>query len=108
MASKDFNKAFAAARKEMGAGKTFMYNGKSYSTNIAGEGKSKGFSVDMAKSAIDKAAGVKKPTASTPRPKARPVDKTPKPVAAPAKITSSPLPKKNLSKAEYLTKMKKK
>jgi len=95
MASKDFNKAFAAARKEMGAGKTFMYNGKSYSTNIAGEGKSKpkGFSVDMAKSAIDKAAGVKKPTASTPRPKARPVDKTPKPVAAPAKITTSKIAK---------------
>jgi hypothetical protein len=28
-----FKEAFAAARKEKGAGKTFMYNGKSYSTN---------------------------------------------------------------------------
>jgi hypothetical protein len=30
-----FGKAFAAARKEMGAGKTFTYKGKSYSTNRA-------------------------------------------------------------------------
>ena len=82
----------------MGAGKTFMWKGKSYSTNIAGEGKSKpkGFSVDMAKSAIDKAVGVKKPTASTPRPKARPTDsiptskgiRTPKPYTTPDILTS--------------------
>lgn len=94
MASKDFNKAFAAARKELGAGKTFTWQGKSYSTNVAGEGKTpkaKGFSVDMAKSAIDKAVGVQTPTSKTPRPKARPVDKTPTPVAAPAKITTSKL-----------------
>ena len=31
--------AFKAARKELGAGKTFTYEGKSYSTNIAGEGR---------------------------------------------------------------------
>jgi hypothetical protein len=31
--------AFKAARKELGAGKTFTYDGKSYSTNIAGEGR---------------------------------------------------------------------
>lgn len=30
-----FSKAFAAARKQMGAGKTFTYKGKSYSTNRA-------------------------------------------------------------------------
>ena len=89
-----FNKAFAAARKELGAGKTFTWQGKSYSTNIAGEGKTpkaKGFSVDMAKSAIDKAVGVQTPTAKTPRPMARPVDKTPTPVAAPVKITTTKL-----------------
>ena len=34
MAKSGFGKAFAAARKEKGAGKTFMYNGKSYSTNL--------------------------------------------------------------------------
>lgn len=34
-----FKEAFAAARKEKGAGKTFMYNGKSYSTNYATEEK---------------------------------------------------------------------
>jgi hypothetical protein len=91
MASKDFNKAFAAARKELGAGKTFTWQGKSYSTNVAGEGKAKGFSVDRASKAIDKAVGVKKPTKDTPRPMARPVDKTPTPVAAPAKITTTKL-----------------
>ena len=31
----DFGNAFAAARKAKGAGSTFMYNGKSYSTNRA-------------------------------------------------------------------------
>ena len=34
-----FKEAFAAARKEKGAGKTFMHNGKSYSTNYAEEEK---------------------------------------------------------------------
>ena len=34
-----FKEAFAAARKEKGAGKTFTYNGKSYSTNYAEEEK---------------------------------------------------------------------
>jgi hypothetical protein len=32
-AKQSFAKAFAAARKEKGAGKTFTWNGKSYSTN---------------------------------------------------------------------------
>lgn len=44
-----FSKAFAAARKEMGAGKTFSWKGKSYSTNYKEESG-----------------------ASTPKPKARP------------------------------------
>jgi len=34
-----FKEAFAAARKEKGAGKTFMHNGKSYSTDYAEEVK---------------------------------------------------------------------
>jgi hypothetical protein len=34
-----FKEAFAAARKEKGAGKTFTYKGKSYSTNYAEEEK---------------------------------------------------------------------
>ena len=33
----EFGDAFAAARKEQGAGGTFTHNGKSYSTNVAGE-----------------------------------------------------------------------
>ena len=44
-----FSKAFAAARKEMGAGKTFSWKGKSYSTNYKEESGT-----------------------STPKPKARP------------------------------------
>ena len=35
-----FAEAFRAARKEKGAGSTFSWNGKSYSTNLAGEGSS--------------------------------------------------------------------
>jgi hypothetical protein len=31
---KTFNEAFAAARKELGAGKTFTWNGKQYTTNV--------------------------------------------------------------------------
>lgn len=36
-----FNKAFAAARKEMGAGKTFTWKGKSYTTNLKEEAPKK-------------------------------------------------------------------
>lgn len=40
---KSFGKAFAAARKELGAGKTFTWKGKSYSTNLKEEsGKASG------------------------------------------------------------------
>jgi len=35
-----FGAAFKDARSRLGAGKTFTYNGKSFTTNIAGEGKS--------------------------------------------------------------------
>ena len=34
-----FSEAFKAARRDLGAGKTFTYNGKSFTTNIAGEGR---------------------------------------------------------------------
>lgn len=73
-----FKEAFAKARKELGAGKTFTWQGKSYTTNFATEDKPKEFSVDMAKSAINKAATKGQPMTSSPRPQARPVDKTPK------------------------------
>lgn len=35
-----FKEAFAAARKELGAGKTFTWQGKSYTTDLASEKKS--------------------------------------------------------------------
>lgn len=34
-----FGEAFAKARKELGAGKTFTWNGKTYTTDVAGEDK---------------------------------------------------------------------
>ena len=52
-----FNAAFAAARKKLGAGKTFTYNGKSYSTNRADD-----------KPAAKPATGM----TSSPKPQARP------------------------------------
>lgn len=36
-----FKEAFAKARKELGAGKTFTWNGKSYTTDLAGEKRPK-------------------------------------------------------------------
>lgn len=51
-----FGKAFAAARKEQGGGKTFTWKGKSYSTNTKEDEAGK--------------------TASAPRPKARPSEMT--------------------------------
>jgi hypothetical protein len=36
---KTFGETFKAERARLGAGKTFTYNGKSYTTNIAGEGR---------------------------------------------------------------------
>jgi len=33
MAKSEFQKAFSAARKEKGPGKTFTFNGRSYTTN---------------------------------------------------------------------------
>jgi len=57
MATSKFGKAFAAARKEKGAGKTFTFEGKSYSTDMAG----------------DKSSA---PTSSS-RPTARPAKKAP-------------------------------
>jgi hypothetical protein len=82
-----FGKAFAAARKEKGAGNTFTWKGKSYSTNRADDkpSKNKSGSTDiaaMAKEAIDRSGPTRprarpgsdeKPT----RPRARPVDKAP-------------------------------
>lgn len=85
MAKSSFGKAFAKARKEQGAGGTFVWlkseggDGGTYSTNIAGEtGKksSKGFSVEMASKAIDKASGSVL-TSKTPRPQPRPTDLVP-------------------------------
>jgi hypothetical protein len=85
-----FNKAFAAARKELGAGKTFTWNGKSYSTNLAGEDKPKGFSVEAAKSAIDKAVGpkpMKRPAVSTS--KDAPMQTSPRPPKKPTELMST-------------------
>ena len=69
-----FSKAFAAARKEMGAGKTFSWKGKKYTTDLKEE-------VKGAKSPVKPKArpeGLKAKTTSAPttsiRPKRKPVD----------------------------------
>jgi hypothetical protein len=87
-----FSEAFKAARADKGAGKTFTWGGKSYSTNKAGEGakKTSGRSGTAApataapKTAAPKTAA---PKASTPAPKAS----TPAPKAA----TPTPTPTVN-------------
>lgn len=71
MAEKSFKAAFAAARKELGAGKTFTWKGKSYSTNLAEETGTKGSArpqprpTDLGKNE------------KIPRPQPRPADLTP-------------------------------
>lgn len=98
MASYDnmsFGKAFAAARKAMGAGKTFTWKGKSYTTNLKEEKAKKpaaGFSVEMASKAIDKAAGIQTPGKGDVRPKRKPAStEAARPVSAPEKITKTSL-----------------
>ena len=91
-----FKEAFAAARKEQGAGGEFTWKGKSYSTNIVGEkGKKKApsFSASMVEKAINRKGNEEAGITSSPRPPKRPVDRTPKPVAAET-ITASKLPVK--------------
>lgn len=80
-----FGKAFAAARKEKGAGSTFMWKGKSYSTNQKGEsGTSSAAKTDIAKmagDAIDRSAPTRprsRPAGDTgTRPRSRPAGKAP-------------------------------
>ena len=60
-----FGAAFKEARARLGAGKTFTFNGKSYTTNIAGEGRKP----------AQRAATTSKPATTTPKPAAT----TPKP-----------------------------
>ena len=76
-----FKEAFAAARKEKGAGKTFTWQGKSYTTDLASEKKS----------------GPKKSTAETapPRRPAAPPVKAAKPAVTTP--TSSPRPRTAVS-----------
>jgi hypothetical protein len=59
MATSEFGKAFAAARKEMGPGKTFTFKGKKYSTDMASDKKS---------SSAPKKASLPKERPSTPSP----------------------------------------
>ena len=71
-----FAKAFTDARKKLGAGKTFTYNGKSYSTNRADDKPAK---------AAAKPAGM----ASSPRPMAKPMAASPMPKPRPAEAMAA-------------------
>lgn len=66
-----FKDAFAAARKKLGAGKTFNWNGKSYSTNTKEDASAK----------------------SSPRPKARPMKATASATASAGASATSAAPK---------------
>lgn len=64
-----FASAFREARKSLGAGKTFTWNGKQYSTNLAEEGRSSGR--PKRETAPPPRPARTAPT-SSPRPKSRP------------------------------------
>ena len=105
MATSKFGKAFAAARKEKGPGKTFMFNGKSYSTNMASDKpKAPAKKPDIAKraeAAINRASPTRpksRPTGT--RPQARPTATTPvaKSASVPSVTTSSLAPTANTLK----------
>jgi hypothetical protein len=105
MATSKFGKAFAAARKEKGAGKTFTFEGKSYSTNMASDKPNatakKPDVAKRAEAAIDKASPTRpqsRPTGT--RPQSRPTATTPvaKSASVPSVTTSSLAPTANTLK----------
>lgn len=75
-----FNEAFAAARKRLGPGKTFVYRGKRYSTNRADDKKKPDAAPSTMKkrSATTVKSGVKKPGLQTSRPAPAPKAEEPK------------------------------
>jgi len=82
-----FGAAFKEARARLGAGKTFTFNGKSYTTNIAGEGRKP----------AQRAVTTSKPATTTPKPAATtppatPAKTTPKPVATTPKPVATSTP----------------
>ena len=93
-----FGAAFKEARARLGAGKTFTFNGKSYTTNIAGEGRKP----------AQRAATTSKPATTTPKPAAttpKPAATTPKPAATtpkPATPVRTPLSSASISSPTLL------
>lgn len=87
MANKSgFGAAFAKARKELGAGKNFTYNGKSYSTNQAGENAT----AAPASSKRPMAKPASRPAAATPVNASQPRRAAGTPPVAPRKLTATP------------------
>ena len=80
-----FKEAFAAARKEKGAGKTFTWNGKSYSTDMATDKKSDTGTKPKAKPAgLNPLSGASRSTAGKVKPTTSPTAKRP---AKPAEVS---------------------
>ena len=110
MATSKFGKAFAAARKEKGPGKTFTFEGKSYTTDMASDKKAKAPAkapsksttiIKRAEAAIDRASPTRpqsRPTGT--RPQARPTATTPvaKSASVPSVTTTSLKPRANTLK----------
>jgi hypothetical protein len=94
-----FGAAFKEARARLGAGKTFTFNGKSYTTNIAGEGRKPAQRAATASKPAattpKSAATTPKSAATTPKPAAttattpKPAATTPKPAATVAPSTTA-------------------
>jgi len=87
-----FGAAFKEARARLGAGKTFTYNGKSFTTNIAGEGK---------KPASRTNTGASSSTARTNTSAKPPVSTTKAPATVAQPVMAAAPTNKGLSGAEY-------
>ena len=83
-----FGAAFKEARARLGAGKTFTFNGKSYTTNIAGEGRKP---AQRAATTSKPATTTSKPATTTPKPAAT-IATTPKPAATTPKPAATVTP----------------
>lgn len=80
---KSFKQAFAEARKQLGPGKTFTWNGKVYTTNYKEEASSASRPTPRGATSSERGDNAQR-NSSAPRPKARPVNTAPE---------SSPRPK---------------
>lgn len=104
-----FAQAFAKARKEMGAGKTFTFEGKKYSTDRADDKKTgtkpKARPAAPAKVAAARPASKPVPTVAVAPPASKPTRPMARP-AAPAKAPAKPVSAREAANAKRLAEAK--